>query len=62
MAERRFLVLKFEIDQDQNLSDDEIHDMGERIVADLFTVEPVTFAGTDILTGRQWGSSVGRLV
>lgn len=53
MAERRFLVLKFEIDQDQNLSDDEIHDMGERIVADLFTVEPVTFAGTDILTEKE---------
>lgn len=47
---KRYLLLKFEIDEGHdNLTESEIHDMGERIVTGLVTGEPVTYDGTEVI-------------
>lgn len=43
----RILVLRFVVPD--GLTDDEVHDIGERIVTDLVTDEPVTFDQTQVL-------------
>lgn len=43
---RRILVLLFEVPG--GLTDDEVHGIGERIVEQLITDEPVTFDGTEV--------------
>lgn len=44
---RRVLKLRFEVPD--GMADDEVHEMGERIVTGLLTDEPVTFDGTEVV-------------
>lgn len=46
-TEHRVLKLRFTVPA--NLTDDEVHDMGERIITELVTDEPVTFDGTEVV-------------
>lgn len=49
MADGAKLALVFMVPG--HLTDDEIHDMGERIVTELVTSEPVTFEETEVRRG-----------
>lgn len=42
----RILKLRFTVPDE--LTDDDVHELGERVATDLFTDEPVTFDGTEV--------------
>lgn len=47
---RRVLTLRFEVDEDCALSDDELEELGDRIVATQIDPDPpvLTFDGVDV--------------
>jgi hypothetical protein len=46
---QRYRVLKLRFTMPDGPTDDAVHDMGERIITELVTDEPVTFDGTEVV-------------
>lgn len=51
----RFLILRFEVDENAAITDDELHDLAERIVAQQIDPDPpiLTWDGADVINERR---------